>query len=129
MNVARGPQFREAFTPSALQDLAAEGFVERRGPRSFLEQAARENVSRVVAPNGEVIFNVGTSFSVNFGAVVRRLVRHCAGHFLRPQTDRFCSVHILSGLRACVKQCHRQVTWRLLFPLLAWVGDDHFGQL
>jgi two-component system sensor histidine kinase MprB len=65
VNVARGPQFREAFTPSALQDLAAEGFVERRGPRSFLEQAARENVSRVVAPNGEVIFNVGTSFSVD----------------------------------------------------------------
>lgn len=65
VNVARGPQFREAFTRSALQDAAAEGFVERRGPRSFLDQTARDNFSRVVAPNGEVILNVGTPFSVD----------------------------------------------------------------
>ncbi len=65
VNVARGPQFREAFTRSALQDAAAEGFVERRGPRSFLDQTARDNFSRVVAPNGEVILNVGASFSVD----------------------------------------------------------------
>ena len=65
VNVARGPQFREAFTRSALQDAAAEGFVERRGPRSFLDQTARDTFSRVVAPNGEVILNVGTPFSVD----------------------------------------------------------------
>ncbi|HAB56595.1 MAG: hypothetical protein CL433_11105 [Acidimicrobiaceae bacterium] len=65
MMIASGPQFREAFTRSALQDLAAEGFAERRGARSFLDQTARDNFSRVVSPNGEVIFNVDTSFSVD----------------------------------------------------------------
>ena len=60
-----GPQFREAFTRSALQDLAADGFFERRDSQSFLDQTARDNFSRVVAPDGEAIFNVGTSFSVD----------------------------------------------------------------
>ena len=64
-----GPQFREAFTRSALQDLAAEGFVERQGPQSFLDQTARDNFFRVVAPNGEVIFNVGTPFSADLAPI------------------------------------------------------------
>ena len=65
VTIVSGPQFREAFTRSGLQDLAAEGFVERQGPQSFLDQMARDSFFRVVEPNGEVIFNVGTPFSAD----------------------------------------------------------------
>ena len=41
--IVSGPQFREAFTRSALQDLAADGFFERRDSQSFLDQTARDN--------------------------------------------------------------------------------------
>ena len=59
------PAVSKAFTRSALQDLAADGFFERRDSQSFLDQTARDNFSRMVAPDGEAIFNVGTSFSAD----------------------------------------------------------------